>query len=185
MEIIVGATTIRAEQGDLTDLEVDAIVNAANERLAHSGGLAAAIVRAGGEVIQHESDSWVAEHGPLHPGLAAVTGPGSLPCRAIVHVAGPFYREGADNEGLLRTAVGAALATAGSEGHRSVALPAISAGVFGYPMADATRIIASEAVRWANEHPNALHLILLIGHDRTATEAFRAGLVAVGYGPKA
>jgi O-acetyl-ADP-ribose deacetylase (regulator of RNase III) len=180
MEITVGATTIRAEQGDLTDLEVDVVVNAANERLAHGGGLAAAIVRAGGDVIQQESDAWVAEHGPLHSGLAAVTGPGSLPCRAIVHVAGPYYREGADNEGLLRTAVGAALALAGSEGFRSVAVPAISAGVFGYPMTDATRIIASEAVRWAEEHPNALHLILLTGHDAPATEAFRAGLAAAG-----
>jgi len=185
MEIIVGATTIRTVQGDLTDLEVGAIVNAANERLAHGGGLAAAIVKAGGDVIQTESDAWVAEHGPLHPGLAAVTGPGSLPCRAVVHVAGPFYRAGSDNEGLLRTAVGAALATAGSEGHRSVAMPAISAGVFGYPMAEATRIIASEAVRWADEHPNALHLILLVGRDESATEAFRAGLEAAAYGPNA
>ncbi len=176
----MGATTIRAEQGDLTTLDVDVIVNAANERLAHAGGLAAAIVRAGGDEIQEESDAWVREHGPLHPGTAAVTGPGSLPCRAIVHVAGPFYREGHDNEGLLRTAVGAALAAATVDGHRSVALPAISAGVFGYPLDEATRIVASAALEWAEQHPNAFHLIRLIGYDDRTAAAFRAGLAAIG-----
>ncbi|MBU1493723.1 MAG: macro domain-containing protein [Actinobacteria bacterium] len=186
MEIVVGATTIRAEQADLTTLEIDVIVNAANERLAHSGGLAAAIVRAGGAVIQEESDAWVREHGPLHPGIAAVTGPGSLPCRAIVHVAGPVFREDRDNEGLLRGAVGAALAAATVDGHRSVALPAISGGIFGYPLQEAARVIAAASVEWAEQHPHALYLILLVGLNEEATAAFADGLRAVDYpGPKA
>lgn len=180
MEITVGTTAIRAEQGDLTTLQVDAIVNAANERLAHGGGLAGAIVRAGGYVIQEESDAWVLEHGPLTPGTAAVTGPGTLPCRAVIHVAGPVYRENRDNEGLLRTAVGAALtATAGLE-YRSVALPAISTGIFGYPRDEAAAVIASEAASWAEEHPNALHLILLVGFTESTVAAFAEGLAAVG-----
>lgn len=179
MEITVGTTVIRAEQGDLTTLQVDAIVNAANERLAHGGGLAGAIVRAGGYVIQEESDAWVLEHGPLTPGTAAVTGPGVLPCRAVVHVAGPVYRDGRDNEGLLRTAVGAALAaTAGLE-YRSVAMPAISTGIFGYPRDEAAAVIASEAAAWAEEHPNALHLILLVGFTESTVAAFAEGLAAV------
>jgi putative ATPase len=184
VERTVAATTIRVVHDDLTAIEVDAIVNAGNERLAHGGGLAAAIVAAGGEVIQRESDAWVLEHGPLHPGIAAVTGAGSLPCRAVVHVAGPIHREGRDNEGLLRTAVGAALAATAGEGLRSVALPAISAGIFGYPMDEAAAVIASEVVHWAALHPRALHLILLVGFDAEATAAFEIGLAAA-QGPKA
>lgn len=180
MEIKVGTTVIRAEQGDITTLQVDAIVNAANERLAHGGGLAGAIIRVGGYVIQEESDAWVLEHGPLTPGTAAVTGPGALPCRAVVHVAGPVYRENRDNEGLLRTAVGAALAATAGLGYRSVALPAISAGVFGYPKEEATAVIASETAAWAGEHPNAIHLILLVGFTESIVNAFAEGLAAVG-----
>ena len=180
MEITVGTTIIRAEPGDLTTLQVDAIVNAANQRLAHGGGLAGAIVRAGGYVIQKESDAWVLEHGPLTPGTAAVTGPGVLPCRAVVHVAGPVYRENRDNQGLLRTAVGAALAATAGLGFRSVALPAISAGIFGYPKKEATAVIASEAAAWAGEHPNALHLILLVGLGESTVTAFAEGLAAIG-----
>ena len=175
----MGATTIKAEHGDLTNTEVDVVVNAANESLDHGGGLAGAIVRAGGSVIQDESDTWVLQNGPLSPGTAAITGPGTLPCKAIVHVAGPIHRDGQDNEGLLRTAVGTALTTAASEGHRSVALPAISAGIFGYPPQEATAVIASEAASWAAEHPNALRLIRLIGAVEEATEGFAASLMTV------
>ncbi|MCB2223378.1 MAG: macro domain-containing protein [Actinobacteria bacterium] len=178
METTVGQTTIRSHRGDLTTMEVDAIVNAANERLAHAGGLAGAIARAGGDAIQRESDAWVLEHGPLHPGLAAVTGPGNLPCRAIVHVAGPVHRPGRDNEGLLRAAVQAALAGAVGSGARTVAMPAISAGVFGYPLDEAAAVIADETLRWAAEHTHALSLILLVGFDDDAERAFAAGIEA-------
>ena len=75
--LVVAGTTLTALRADLTRQEVDAIVNAANEHLDHGGGLAGAIVRAGGWEIQDESDRWVAEHGPLTPGRAAVTGAGT------------------------------------------------------------------------------------------------------------
>jgi putative ATPase len=178
MEITVGRTTIRAAQGDLTALDVDAVVNAANERLAHGGGLAAALVRAGGRVIQDESDAWVLERGPLTPGTAAVTGAGDLPATSVVHVAGPVYRQDRDNEELLRKAVDAALAAAAGAGHRSVAMPALSAGIFGYPVEEATGVISSQAARWAEEHPNALHLVLLVGYDEATAAGFAAGLRA-------
>jgi putative ATPase len=161
-------------------MDVDAIVNAANEHLMHGGGLAAAIVRAGGRVIQDESDRWVAEHGPLSPGTAAVTGAGAMPARFVVHVAGPRYRSGRDNEGLLRTSVAAALAAAAEHGCRTVALPAISAGIFGYPLDDAAAVIASEAVSWADANPHALDEILLVGFDARVTAAFSRGIAAAG-----
>lgn len=175
--ILVGKTRIAAVRGDLTALDVDAVVNAANEHLRHGGGLAAALVRSGGRVVQEESDRWVAEHGPLQPGVAAVTGAGRMPARVVVHVAGPRYREGQDNTGLLRTAVAAALEAAAAEACRTVALPAISAGIFGYPLEDATRIIAGAAREWAAAHP-ALDEILLVGFDESVVAAFGAGLEA-------
>jgi putative ATPase len=176
METTIGETTVRVIEGDLTAMEVDAVVNAANEHLVHGGGLAAAIVRTGGEVIQDESDRWVAEHGPLTPGAAAVTGAGDLPCRSVIHVAGPRYRKHQDNEGLLRAAVEAALTTAAERGFRSVALPAISAGIFGYPLGQATRVIAGAAAAWITAHHGALDEVDLVGFDRKVTAAFADGL---------
>jgi putative ATPase len=174
--VAVAGTTISVLRGDLTRQEVDAVVNAANEHLAHGGGLAAAIVRAGGHEIQEESDRWVAGRGPLSPGTAAVTGAGRLPARFVIHVAGPRFRAGQDNEGLLRLAVRAALDAAAAQGCRTVALPAISAGIFGYPLEDAAGVAATEAAAWARAHPGSLTEIRLVGFDDAAAEAFAAGL---------
>lgn len=179
-EANAGGTRLTALCADLTRQRVDAIVNAANEYLAHGGGLAGAIVRAGGEEIQDESDRWVAEHGPLSPGVAAVTEAGRLPARMVIHVAGPIYREGQDNARLLRTAVEAALDAAAARGCRTVALPAISAGIFGYPLREATRVIAASCAAWAATHPGSLDEIRLVGFDPAAQEAFRDGLEELG-----
>lgn len=176
---MVAGTTISAVQADLARQEVDAVVNAANEHLQHGGGLAAALVRAGGWEIQEESDRWVAEHGPLSPGVAAVTGAGRMPARFVIHVAGPRYRAGRDNEGLLRSAVRAALDAAAAHGSRTVAMPAISAGIFGYPLAEAAREIAAACAAWVGEHPAGLDEIRLVGFDPAAEEAFAAGLAAL------
>ena len=178
--VTVAGTTITALCADLTRQEVDAIVNAANEHLAHGGGLAGAIVRAGGWEVQDESDRWVAAHGPLTPGRAAVTGAGRLPARRLIHVAGPVYRAGQDNEGLLRAAVRAALEAAAAAGCRTVALPAVSAGIFGYPLGEAAEVIAAECAAWAAAHAGALDEIRLVGFDRVAEAAFTAGLDAIG-----
>ncbi len=166
-------TYLDVVQGDITAQQVDAVVNAANERLAHGGGVAAAIVRAGGRVIQDESDAWVRRHGPLRPGQAAVTSGGALPARWVIHVVGPRYREGQDNEGLLRRAVTAALDAAADVGAESVAFPAISAGIFGYPTDEATRVIVSAIRDWVDLHPNTLRTVLLVGFDATTADAFR------------
>ena len=169
-------TDITVTNGDLTTQQVDAIVNAANEHLAHGGGVAAAIVRAGGLSVQDESDAWVREHGPLSPGGAAVTGAGAMPARWVIHVAGPRYRDGQDNAGPLTTAVQAALDAAAGLGARSVALPAISAGIFGYPLDEATAVITSAARSWCNRHSAALDEVRLVGWDATTAEGFRRAL---------
>lgn len=175
---VLGTTAIGTVHGDLTRQNVDAIVNAANEHLAHGGGVAAAIVRAGGRIVQDESDEWVRANGPVTSGHAAVTSAGGMPAEFVIHVVGPRYRDGQDNEGLLRAAVRAALEAGAAAGARSVAFPAISAGIFGYPRTKATVAIASEVVRWVRAHPDAMDEVRLVGFDEGTTGDFDRGLEA-------
>lgn len=137
----LGRVSVELVEGDITGLEADAIVNAANSYLKHGGGVAAAIVRKGGQVIQEESDRWVREHGPVPVGGVAVTGAGRLRARYVIHAVGPrFGDEGGDEK--LASAVRNSLLKAEELGLRSIALPAISTGVFGYPYERCARIMA-------------------------------------------
>jgi putative ATPase len=179
MVCVVGTTAIGTVNGDLTRQNVDAIVNAANEHLAHGGGVAAAIVRAGGRIVQDESDAWVQSHGPVGQGEAAVTSAGVMPADYVIHVVGPRYRTGQDNEALLRAAVRAALDAAVDIGARSIAFPAISAGIFGYPRAEATAVIAFQVVDWVDRHGDAMDEIRLVGYDQGTTADFEKGLTLV------
>lgn len=128
-----GGVELRLMRGDLTQSKADAIVNAANQRLQHGAGVAGAIVRRGGKVIQAESDAWVNEHGPVTHARAALTTAGDLPSKAVIHVVGPRWGEG-DEDRKLSLAVDAALVTAQEHQFKSVAFPAISTGIFGFPM---------------------------------------------------
>lgn len=165
-----------AVMGDLTRQRVDAVVNAANEHLRHGGGVAAALANAGGPAVDEESRAWVAEHGPVRLGQAAVTTAGDLPARVLVHVVGPRYRDGQDNAGLLRQAVRAALDAARDASAGAVALPAISAGVFGYPPDEAGAVIADEAVAWLAGDPGDVTEIRLVGVDDAGARHFAAHL---------
>lgn len=174
-ERVVGTTRIVAARADITALGVDAIVNAANEHLAHGGGVAAAIARAGAPDVDAESRAWVREHGPVRPGEAAVTSAGAMPARWVVHVVGPRYRAGQDNAGLLAEAVTAALSAVAGLGAASVALPAISAGIFGYPPDDATSVIAATVAGWAQTHEDPAE-VMLVGYDAAMAGRFAAAL---------
>ncbi len=125
--------------GDLTLETVDAIVNAANSRLAHGGGVAGAIVRRGGASIQRESDAWVAAHGQVTHASPAFTGAGRLSCRTIIHAVGPVWGSG-DEEAKLAAAVHGSLALAEQLGLASLAMPPISTGIFGFPRRRAAQI---------------------------------------------
>ncbi|MGH8906729.1 MAG: macro domain-containing protein [Egibacteraceae bacterium] len=175
-QVAVSGATILAVQGDLTAQDVDALVNAANEQLAHGGGVAAALSRTGGPAVQRESSDWVRAHGLVGSGAAAVTTAGLMPARWIVHVVGPRWRQGQDNAGLLRRAVRAALDTARDLGASSVAMPAISAGIFGYPRAEATAVIADETVTWLQASRGTLGEVRLVGYDTPTVEDFATAL---------
>ena len=174
----VGQAQVFVVQGDVTGQPVDAIVNAANETLAHGGGVAAAIVGVGGRVIQEESDQWVRENGPVGRGQAAVTTAGALQASHVVHVVGPRYRAGQDNEGMLRDATLAALEAAASINARSVAFPAISAGIFGYPRAEATEVMAASVIGWLAENTDVVEEVRLVGFDAGTAHDFAEGLEA-------
>jgi O-acetyl-ADP-ribose deacetylase len=119
-------------RADLLAQPVEAIVNAANGRLAHGGGVAAAIARAAGPALQDESDALVELHGPFPTGSAVVTTAGRLPFKGVIHAVGPRLGEG-DEERLLGKALDAAFACARERGWASVAFPAVSSGIFAVP----------------------------------------------------
>ena len=165
-------------QGDLTEQSVDAIVNAANIHLAHGGGVAGAIVRRGGQQIQTESDEWVAKHGCVPTGDVALTEAGLLPAGFIIHAVGPIWDGGNKNEPqLLRSAVQKSFECAERENFTSIALPAISSGIFGFPKAQAAEIITNTAVNFCRAHPDgSLKLIRFVNIDRETTEYMQAAL---------
>ena len=171
-----GSTNLVAVQGDLTRQPVDAIVNAANVELQHGGGVARAIVRTGGRVIQEESDEWVRDHGPLEIGTAAVTTGGMLLAAHVIHIAGPRYRAGEANAELLALAIAAALDAAVSIEARTIAFPAVSAGIFGYPPPEATGVIVRAVTDWVRQHPGAIDEVRFVGFDRTTAELFAGHL---------
>lgn len=174
----IGDTNVMVVRGDLTRQPVEAIVNAANSELQHGGGVAQAIVRTGGRVIQEESDAWIREHGPVGRGEAAVTTGGMLIASHVIHVVGPIYRAGQDNAEMLRDAVFAALDATGRHNLASLALPAISAGIFGYPPAEATAVITSAVVNWLESTPNSLVEVRLVGFNEEISDDFATALTA-------
>lgn len=128
-------TRIALIKADITRQAVDAIVNAANSRLAGGGGVDGAIHAAGGPTILEECRTWVAEHGPLPTGDAMVTGGGNLPARYVIHTVGPVWDQHEEDEAkrLLASCYSNSLDRAWDENCRSVAFPNISTGVYGFP----------------------------------------------------
>lgn len=164
--------TLQIAQGDLTNETVDAIVNAANGYLQHGGGVAAAIVRRGGHVIQQESDAWVRQHGPVSNAEPAYTGAGSLPCKYVIHAVGPVWGEG-DEDHKLALAVIGSLRVAERLGLASIAFPAISTGIFGFPKERAARIIfAAIETYFAENSASPLKKVRIILFDQPTIEAF-------------
>lgn len=177
MQFSIHRTVLELVEGDITELDTDAIVNAANEQLMHGGGLAGAIVRKGGPAIQQESSAWVQRYGPVRTGSAAITSAGRLKARYVIHAVGPVYDGTARSAELLASAVHSALQLADQYGLRSVALPAISTGIFGYPLQEAAKVI----IRAVLEHlrgETKLERVVLCLYGKPAFDAFAQELQA-------
>jgi len=165
----IGKTTLRLVSADLTERDVDAIVNAANSRLQHGGGVAGAIVRKGGRVIQEESD----RIGHVPVGGAAITTGGTLKARYVIHAVGPRMGEGDEDKKLIN-AINSVLNLASEERLKSISVPAISAGIFGFPKDRCARILVSETVRFLKRKPeSSLDLIEFCIFDQEALGLFK------------
>jgi len=140
MNVLFGKTTIEIIEGDITEQKADAIVNAANSSLAHGGGVAGAIVRKGGRIIQEESDLWIKSRGSVPVGSCAITSAGSLPSKYVIHAVGPKMGEGREDE-KLRQAAENTLKMADKHCLKSIVFPAISTGIFGYPVKKCAKIM--------------------------------------------
>ena len=169
-----GGRTITIVHGDITEANADAIVNAANEHLQHGGGVAGAISRRGGESVQAESSRWVREQGKVPTGSAAITGAGRLHAKYVIHAVGPIWGSG-DEERKLASAVTSALALADEHGVTSIAIPAISSGIYGMPKDVSARVLIQATVEFLRHHPQSpLRIVQFCNIDEVTVQAFEA-----------
>ena len=166
-EIEHNGVKVQVVQGDITLENVDAIVNAANSMLQHGGGIAGAIVRRGGRIIQEESN----RKAPVPTGSAVSTTGGSLSARYVIHAVGPIWGEGNEQE-KLEHAVASALEEAVRLGLRSLSIPAISSGIFGYPKKEACSVIWNTVLNFLKTHSHNLDTIRLCAIDKQTVGAF-------------
>jgi putative ATPase len=180
MKKTIGKAMLETVQGDITTLPVDAIVNAANEYLKHGGGVAAAISRKGGSAIQRESDALVEKLGPLSTGEAVITSGGKLPARFVIHTVGPVWSEHSPTEAddLLRRAVRNSLVRADEKKLKSIAFPAISTGIYGFPINRAAPLLLREAVDYLHGETK-LERVLFCLYDNASYEVFDSAFKAL------
>jgi O-acetyl-ADP-ribose deacetylase (regulator of RNase III) len=166
---------LRVVEGDITRLSLDAIVNAANERLAPGGGVCGAIHRAAGPELARAC----AEVGPCPTGSARLTKGYQLPARIVIHAVGPVWHGGGQGEDtLLASCYSQALTLALEEGVRTIAFPAISTGIFGYPLEPATRI-AVGTVAGVLAREKSLEQVTFCTFGQEATTAYEKAIQAL------
>jgi len=164
--------TIQIIQGDITIEEVDAIVNAANDHLQHGGGVAWAISKKGGPAIQKESDAWIRHHGIVLHTHPAWTSGGRLPAKYVIHTVGPVWGDG-DEDNKLESALTGSLRVADELQCSSLALPAISTGIFGFPKDRAADILFKAIENYFKENTSSgLKIIKLVLFDQSTVDAF-------------
>jgi O-acetyl-ADP-ribose deacetylase (regulator of RNase III) len=168
--LLLDKTTLELVQGDITDLDVEVIVNAANQHLQLGAGVAGAIRTKGGPSIQEECD----RIGGTPVGTAVMTGAGHLKAKQVIHAVGPQMGEG-DEDKKLASAVRAALALADRRGFKSIALPAMSTGIFGFPVDRAARITLTEVQRFL-QGGTKLDRVVLCLYDEEAFGVFKKEL---------
>ena len=170
--------TIQIVQGDITTEKVDVIVNAANEHLQHGGGVAWTISQRGGDVVQRESDEWIQRHGPVSHAHPAWTSGGLLPAKYIIHAVGPVWGDphdagaGGDEDKKLSDAVTGSLRVADELGCSSIALPAISTGIFGFPKDRAAGIIFTAIGKFFEGNPSNLNMVKILLFDQSSVDVF-------------
>ena len=169
--VLPAGQTIQIVQGDITIEEVDAIVNAANEQLQHGGGVAWAISKKGGAAIQNESDDWIRQHGLVSHTHPAWTSGGLLPSKFVIHAVGPVWGDG-DEDNKLESAVTGSLRVADELKCSSIAMPAISTGIFGFPKDRAAKIIFDSIEKYFESNSSTLKVVKLVLFDQATVDVF-------------
>ncbi|MCX7793867.1 MAG: macro domain-containing protein [Thermodesulfovibrionales bacterium] len=165
----IGNKKITLVKGDITEREVDAIVNAANSHLKHGGGVAGAIVKKGGKIIQEESD----RIGYVPVGQAVITTGGKLKAKWVIHAVGPRMGEG-DEDNKLKSAINNVLRLASEKGFRTISVPAISAGIFGFPKDRCANILVAETVNFLKKNADSsIEIVEFCILDDEAYDFFR------------
>lgn len=173
-ELQIGDARIELVQGDITQQAVDAIVNAANSRLAGGGGVDGAIHRRGGPAIMRETQERYPDGCPT--GSAVISGAGNLQAKYLIHAVGPVWSGGSKGEAdLLAGAIRRSLELAAEHGCQSIALPALSAGAYGYPLAKAARVALQTTASFLKAH-NQTRLVRFVLFGDDALQAFAAAL---------
>ena len=167
----VGSGTIELVQGDITEQDTDAIVNAANSQLILGGGVAGAIRRKGGPTIQQEC----LRKAPIPVGGAVLTSSGNLKARYVIHAVGPRMGEGDEDRKLQQAALNSLKV---AEAHRlqSISFCAISTGIFGYPIDRCARIMLKTAAEYLQNPQTAIRRIVFCLYDRASFDTFAAAL---------
>lgn len=172
--LLNGEHQIELARGNITEERVDAIVNAANAYLVHGGGVACAIVKAGGKTIQQQSSEWVRVHGPVTHRHPAFTRAGNLPCRYIVHAVGPIWGEGGETH-KLADAITGSLELGERMGFSSMSFPAISTGIFQFPAPLAAQVILGTIHAYFGQNPQSfLKLVRILLIDEMTFRDFSA-----------
>jgi O-acetyl-ADP-ribose deacetylase (regulator of RNase III) len=167
-----GALTVECVRGDITHQEdVEAVVNAANARLEPGGGVAGAIHRAAGPGLAEEARPL----GPISPGEAVITAAHGLPNRFVIHALGPVYGQDRPEAEILARCYRSALALAEENGASSVAFPAISTGIFGYPIEEATEV-ALHTVRETSEDLRNVRLVRFVLFSQGDLEVYERAI---------
>lgn len=163
---------IRLLHGDLTQYPADAIVNAANAELFPGGGVCGAIHRAGGPSIAEECRRIHSDHGSLRPGEAVATTAGKLPAKHVIHAVGPVWHGGQQGEAqVLAAAYRSSMEVADSLKLASIAFPAISTGIFGYPMEEAATVALTTLIARL-QSAKSLVLVSIVLFDQPALDIF-------------
>ncbi|MGQ9688741.1 MAG: O-acetyl-ADP-ribose deacetylase [Desulfobaccales bacterium] len=172
MQLKVGNSVLELVEGDITQQDTEAVVNAANEKLRVGGGVDGAINRAGGPKIQEEAR----KIGHCPTSQAVITTGGNLKARYVIHAVGPIYLDGQHREPeLLASAYRESLKLASARGIKSLAFPSLSTGVYGYPLRDAARIALTTVKEYLAQHPE-IELVRFVLFGRPAYETFEAVL---------
>jgi len=174
-EKVIRRAHIKVMEGDITQIDTEAIVNAANSYLQHGGGVAGAIVRAGGKIIQEESNEIVRKRGPLKTGEAVITSSGNLKAKYVIHTVGPVWGEGNEEEKLKRAII-SIMEIAKDYKLKSISIPAVSCGIFGFPKEKGTKIIVEVVKDFIENNENSLNEVWLIGLGFDIPELFKRAL---------